>query len=189
MKELGPAVLVEEEILVAVVVVVAPDRAHRDAGAGAVDVGDAEFAGDVLERAVVLIAIQAIEAAVGAVRHVEVGPAVAIEVRDGDRRADRRDLRHDVVELVVEHRSLVHEVHAEAARGLGEREAVAVAGRRRADRGLVQPHHRGQRDDKDDEPDHPQRATARVHVHLSPLRNLSGATKRVWYRCQSAGCA
>ncbi len=63
-KQLGPAVLVEEEILVAVVVVVAPDGAHRDAGAGAVDVGDAQLAGDVLERAVALIAIEAIEAAV-----------------------------------------------------------------------------------------------------------------------------
>ena len=49
-KELGTAVLVEEQILVAVVVVVAPHRTHRDARPGAVDVGDAQLARNVCKR-------------------------------------------------------------------------------------------------------------------------------------------
>ena len=42
-EQLGLAPLVDEQILVAVVVVVAPDRPHGDAGAGLVEVGDAHL--------------------------------------------------------------------------------------------------------------------------------------------------
>ena len=39
-------------------------------------------------------------------------PAVAIEIDDRHGRAHRRDLRHDVIELVIERRRLVHEIDA-----------------------------------------------------------------------------
>ncbi len=82
-------------------------------------------ASDVDERAVALVAIEPIEAALGAVGDVEVLPAVAIEVGDGDRRAHRRDLRHDVLEPRVERRRLVHEIDPHALGRFLEPEAVA----------------------------------------------------------------
>ena len=94
-KQFGPAVLVQEQILVAVVVVVAPDGAHRDAGAGPVHVGDAHLGRHILEGAVTLVAVEMVLASLGAVRDVEVLPAVPVEIRDGNRRTHRGDLRHD----------------------------------------------------------------------------------------------
>ena len=123
-KELGPAVLVEEEILVAVVVEVAPHGAHRHAGAGTIDVRETHRRRDVGERAVAVVAIETVEAAFAAVGDVEVLPAVAVEVGDGHRRAHRRDLRHDVLELRVERRRLVNEVDATPLGGLLQAEPV-----------------------------------------------------------------
>jgi hypothetical protein len=42
MKELRPAVAIEKEIFITVVVVVAPDGTHRDTGLTTVDVGKAD---------------------------------------------------------------------------------------------------------------------------------------------------
>ena len=47
------APLVQEQVLVAVVVVVAPDRAHGDARAGQVDIGQAHLRGHIVEMSVV----------------------------------------------------------------------------------------------------------------------------------------
>ena len=80
---------------------------------------------DVVERAVALIAIQTIETALAAVGDVEVLPAVAIEIGDGDRRAHRRHLRHDVRQPRVEHRRDVREIDAASPRNLLKRKAVA----------------------------------------------------------------
>ena len=115
-EELRPAVLVEEEIFVAVVVEVPPHRAHRHARAGSIDIGESDGRGDVGERAVAVVAIQPVQAALAAVRDVEVLPAVAVEVGDGHRRAHRGDLRHDVLELRVERRALMDEVMPSAGR-------------------------------------------------------------------------
>jgi len=65
-KELGAAELVHEQILEPVVIVVAPQRAHRHAGADAIDRGQPDVARDVLERAVALIPIQTIQAPLAA---------------------------------------------------------------------------------------------------------------------------
>ncbi len=181
-KELRAAVLIEKEILVAVVVVVAPHGAHRDASAGAIDVSHAKFTRDILERAVTLVAIEVVEAAVRAVGDVEVGPAVAIEIRHGHRCAHCRHLRHDRIELVVERRTLVDGVHAELLRRLDEREAEPITRRRRSARDFIQPHHRDERAGQHDKPHDPQRATVpggSLHVHRSPRRNTCGSTKRV----------
>ena len=59
-KQLGPAPAIEEQILEAVVVVVAPDRAHRHAGLALIEIGQPEPLGDVLERAVAAVAEQVI---------------------------------------------------------------------------------------------------------------------------------
>ena len=59
-EQLRPSPAIEQEILVAVVVVVAPDRPHRDAGLGVVQIGNAQLLGDLFERAVAAIAIQPI---------------------------------------------------------------------------------------------------------------------------------
>jgi hypothetical protein len=119
-------VLVEKEILEAVVVDVAPERAHRHTGAGAIHVGDAQRGRDVLERAVAAVAIEAIEATLSTVRDVEIRPAIAIEISDRHRRAHRRDLRHDVREARVEGRALMHEVDADALGGLLQPKPVTV---------------------------------------------------------------
>ena len=124
-KQLRTAVLVDEQVLEPVVVEVGPDRAHRDAGAGAIHGGDVHVGRHVLERAVALVPVQAVQAAFGAGRHVEVLPAVAIEIGDRHRRAHRRDLRHDVIQPRVEDRRFVGEVHAASPGGFLQGEAVA----------------------------------------------------------------
>jgi hypothetical protein len=86
-KQLGLAVAIEKEILPPVIVVVAPDRAHRDAGLAAVHICEANRRRDVFERAITLVAIQPVEASLAAIGDVEVLPSIAIEVSDRNRRA------------------------------------------------------------------------------------------------------
>ena len=81
--------------------------------------------GDIRERAVVVVAIESVFAAFAAVGDVDVGPAVAIEVDDGDRRAHRGDLRHDVVEFGIERGRVMHEVDAGGVGDFFEIKAVA----------------------------------------------------------------
>ena len=101
-KELRAPPLDEEQVFVAVVVVVAPDRAHGNSGARLIDVGNAQLAGDIFESAVAQVAVQGILAADGAVGHVDVRPAVAIEIDDRNRRAHRSHFRHDGIQLGIE---------------------------------------------------------------------------------------
>src|SRR5580692_2341789 len=60
-----------------------------------------------------------------AVGHVDIGPAIAIEVDDADRRAHRCNLRHDRTELGVKRRRLMHKIDARGMRDLFEIKAVA----------------------------------------------------------------
>ena len=124
-EQLRPAPLDQEEIFIAVVVVVAPHGAHRDAGARLVHVGDAQLLRDVGEGAVVVVAVEMVQAADAAVGDIDVGPAVAVEVDDGDRCAHRGDFRHDAVEFVIEDGSLVHEVDARLVGDFLEAETIA----------------------------------------------------------------
>ena len=106
------AVAIDEQVLAPVVVEVAPDGAHRDAFAGAIEVGESRARGDVLERAVVPVAVEGVRLAEPAVGEVEIGPAVAVEVGDGHRCAECGDVRLDVGDLRVERRPVMHEVNA-----------------------------------------------------------------------------
>ena len=123
-KQLGPAPAIEEQIVEAVVVVVAPDRAHRHAVLALIEIGHAEPLGDVFERAVAPVAEQPVPRPFFAVGDVEVGQAVAVDVDDRDRGAHRGDLRHDVRQLGVERRRLVHELEPRGLRRFGQAEAV-----------------------------------------------------------------
>jgi hypothetical protein len=58
----------------------------------------------------VVVAVEMIHAADAAVGYVDVGPAIAVEVDNGDRCAHGRDFRHDAVEPGIEDGGLVHEV-------------------------------------------------------------------------------
>ena len=124
-EQFGASPLNQQQVLVPVVVVVAPDRAHRYAGARLIDVGDAHLGGDVPERAVVHVAVQGVAAAHGAVGDVDIRPAVAVEIDDGDRRAHRRRQGHDGFQARVELRRLMHEFDAGGTADLFEKEPVA----------------------------------------------------------------
>src|SRR6185437_14150610 len=78
--ELRASPLDQEEIFVAVIVIVAPDRAGRDSCARLVDIRNAEFGGDVFECAVAQVAVQGVLTSNGAVDDVNIRPAVAIEI-------------------------------------------------------------------------------------------------------------
>ena len=81
------------------------------------------LARDVLEGAVAAISIECVRLAELAVGEVEVGPAVAVEVGDADRCAERRDVRLDVGDLGVEARPVVHEVNPGRGGLVAKREA------------------------------------------------------------------
>ena len=90
--------------------------------------------------------VKGILASLAAVGDVDIGPAVAIEIHDGHRCAHGRDLRHDVIQLVVERWALMNEVDAgrvgdflEIKAMTGQRRfsiQLRVAGFRRADQRL-----------------------------------------------------
>src|SRR5579884_1077261 len=74
MEQLRLAPFVEKKILIAVVIVVAPDRAHGDAGAVFIYIRNAHLRGDVCEGAVVIVMVERVLAADCAVGYVDVGP-------------------------------------------------------------------------------------------------------------------
>ena len=124
-KQLRLPPLVEEQVFVAVVVVVAPDRAHRYAGARQIHIGDADIGRNIAECSVAQVAIEGVAAAFFAVHNVNVLPAVAVEVHDGDSGPHRRDLFHDVAQFRVESGSLMDETDAGRFRRLLEIETVS----------------------------------------------------------------
>ena len=117
------AVAIDQHVLAAVVVDVAPDGAHRDAFARAIEVGEPGRGGDVLEGAVAAVAVERVGLAEPAVREVEVRPAVAVEVGDRDGGAERRDVGLDARDLRVERRALVDEADAGLGGGVAQDEA------------------------------------------------------------------
>ena len=155
-EQLGPAPAVQQQVVVAVVVVVAPHGAHRHAGLGPVQVRQAQPFGNLLERPVAAIAIEPVERPFLAVDDVEIVVAVGIDVHDRHRRAHRGHLRHDVVQLRIQRRAFVLEIDAGAFGHLGELEAVAgerIAvgrGHRRARPEVADQERRGEQDHEDD---------------------------------------
>ena len=84
-KEFRTPPLDKKEVLIAIIVIVAPDRAHGDTGAGLVDIGNSQLTCDILEGTVVHIPIEAISTSLGAVGDVDIRPAIPIEINDGCR--------------------------------------------------------------------------------------------------------
>ena len=83
-KELGASIFVEEQILEAVVVEVAPERAHRHPGTRAIDIRESHRGCDIRERPVAFVTVETIERTLAAVGDVDVLPAIAIEITDRD---------------------------------------------------------------------------------------------------------
>src|SRR6266536_2991883 len=130
MEQLRTAPFIKKEILEAVVVIITPDRAHRDTRAQLVKIGYSEFNGYVLERAIALISIQGVPAAFAAVGQIDVLPTIAIKINDRCTSPHRRNLRHDVIQFVIQCRRLMNEAYT---RGLGDFLKIeAVAGQRLA---------------------------------------------------------
>src|SRR5437016_8115974 len=102
LKQLRASPLIQKQIFVSIVVVVSPNRAHGNAGAGLIDVGNAQFSGDIFKGAIAEIAIKSILAAFATVGYIDVRPAIAIEVNNGYSRAHGCNLGHHVVQFVVE---------------------------------------------------------------------------------------
>ena len=123
-EQLAPAPLIDKQILIPVVVVIAPYRAHTCAGSGLVQVGHAHLRGHIRKCAVVVVVVQVIGLALAAIGDVQVVPAVAVEVHNRHGRAHRGDLRHDVVEFGVQFWRRVREADAALLRHFGQGKAV-----------------------------------------------------------------
>src|SRR4051812_18817779 len=106
------AVPVDEQVLSAIVVEVAPNRAHRNAFARPIQIRDPGARRNFLKRAVATISIQCVGFAELAVGEVEIGTAVAVEVGDRDRCSERGYMGLDAGDLRVEGRSVMHEADA-----------------------------------------------------------------------------
>ena len=123
-KELGDAPAIEEQIVEAVVVVVAPDSAHRHAGLRAVEIRHAQPLRHIFECAVPTVPEQPVPGALLAVGDVEIGQAVPVDIDDRDRCAHRGHLRHDVRQLGVKRRRVVHELEPRRLRRFRQAETV-----------------------------------------------------------------
>ena len=121
LEQLEVSPLVDEQVLEPVVVVVAPHGTHRHALAWAVQVGDARAPRDVDERAVAPVEIERVGESEPAVREVEVGPPVIVDVADGHRCPERRHERGDVVDPGIERGRVMHEIDSHIARYVAER--------------------------------------------------------------------
>src|SRR6266542_1997200 len=76
MKKFRPSPLIEKQVFISIIIVVAPDGAHGDAGAGNINVRDACFSGNILETAVAQVAIKSVLTSFTTIGDVEVRPGV-----------------------------------------------------------------------------------------------------------------
>src|SRR5579875_4115576 len=74
-----------------------------------------------------VIAVESTLCAYSAIGHKNIGPAVPIEIHNGDRGPEGGHFGHDVVELWVELWGLMYEVNATLLGALGERKTVALS--------------------------------------------------------------
>src|ERR1700737_2565677 len=111
------AVPVHEYVFAAIVVEVAPYGSHRHSFARTVEIRESCTRRDFLERAVPFVVIESVGLAETAVGEVEIWLSVAIEIGDGDRCSQCRDVWLYVRDLRIERRPVVHEVNA-GRRGL-----------------------------------------------------------------------
>ena len=77
---------------------------------------------DIAERAVAVVPIEMIQKALPRIRHIEVHPAIVIELRRRGRRSHAADPRHDIVELVIEDRLVMAVRDAGGGGHIGEGE-------------------------------------------------------------------
>ena len=82
MEKLRSAPFINEQVFVTVVVVIAPDCAHRNAVLARVHPVHAKRSGNIFKGAVAQISVKCVSAAFAAVGHVNVLPSIAIKVRD-----------------------------------------------------------------------------------------------------------
>ena len=140
LEERKVAIAIDENVLAAVVVEVAPHAAHRDALARTVQIRQAGARRHLLERAVTAVAIQHVRLAEAAVREVEVRPTVGVEIGNGHGRTKRGDVRLDIGDLRVEARSAMDEVDVRRARLVAEYKTRVSGARGGADRPAIQTH-------------------------------------------------
>jgi hypothetical protein len=124
-QQFGSTPSVQEEILVPVVVVVAPDGPHRRSVGLPVQVRDSQRRCNVLEGAVPDVPVEGILRTGRAGRDIQVVPAVAIDVNDGNGGAIRGDHGHDRLEFGIEYRCFVHEVDTGCLGNVLQNETVA----------------------------------------------------------------
>src|SRR5437763_7954722 len=131
---------VDEYVLVAIVVEVAPDAPHRHAIARSIQIREPSARRHVLEGAVVSVSIQRVRLTDMTVREIEIRPTIAVEVGHSDGGTDGCDVRLDVVDLWIEARTMVDEVNSRRGRRIVQHEAGMHWVRRGADRPMIQPH-------------------------------------------------
>src|SRR5262249_9013399 len=117
--------LVEEQILVAVVVIIGAGRPGRDARARPIDISDSRPLGDLFEQLATTIDIKSVFLADSAVRDIDIRPAVVIKVTDR-----HRDSMHpldpwsDVLDLRIKRRCFMNKVDPKGVSGFFEMKAI-----------------------------------------------------------------
>src|SRR5262249_47316922 len=83
-KKLRLAPLDQEEVLVSVVVIIPPYRAHRNAGACLIHIRKAKFTGYIFERSIIHVAIEPVLTSDRAVRYIQIRPSITVKIDNGD---------------------------------------------------------------------------------------------------------
>src|SRR5207237_10067085 len=116
---------VKTQLYVTIIIISAPYRAQRNACARLVVIVQPHLLRHVFDCPVVHVAIETVLTFFDTVRNIDVSPAVAVEINNGDSRATPSDLRQAVIELGITRRGLMLKINAGSLRHFYKTNPVA----------------------------------------------------------------
>ncbi len=117
------AVAINEHVFAAVVIEVTPHGAHRHALSRPIEIREPRAFRDLLEGAIPAISVQRVGLTEATVGEIQIGLSVGIEVRDGHRCPQPRNVWLYAGDLWIERRPVVHEMNSGGGRLVTQHES------------------------------------------------------------------